>query len=172
MKLCECGCGQPTRPSPEKRRGFEKGEPQRFVVGHTARKSMGPAVVTDNRGYRAVYVRGRSERVREHVMAAERALGKPLPRGVQVHHVNENKTDNRPGNLVICQDAAYHKLLHLRARALAESGHADWRKCWICKSWDSPGNLRIAKRGHPCVHPACVRSYERIQRQEGLQCAI
>ena len=55
----------------------------------------------------------------EHVAVAERALGKPLPLGAEIHHVNEDKSDNRPENLVICPNAKYHALLHMRMRAIA-----------------------------------------------------
>lgn len=33
-------------------------------------------------------------------------------------HVNGDPQDNRPANLVICQDQSYHQLIHQWARAL------------------------------------------------------
>ena len=95
----------------------------------------------------------------EHIRVAEAALGRALPRGAQVHHVNENKTDNRPHNLVICQSAAYHGLLHRRANALDACGHADWRRCHHCGNYDSPENLRISTS--TVYHLACRYNYNK-----------
>lgn len=59
---------------------------------------------------------------REHVAIAERALGKSLPLKAVVHHFNEDRADNRNRNLVICQDQAYHGLLHALERVRRAGG--------------------------------------------------
>lgn len=71
--------------------------------------------------------------VYRHVIVAEAALGKHLPDGVEVHHVDENKQNNANSNLVICQDSAYHSLLHVRARAVRAGGNPNTQKlCGRC----------------------------------------
>lgn len=98
----------------------------------------------------------------EHIRVAERAVGHKLAAGVEVHHVNGVRSDNRPCNLVVCPDAMYHRLLHKRTEALEACGHADWRKCRFCKTWDAPGNLFInASNVH---HRACCATYYRTKR--------
>lgn len=64
--------------------------------------------------YLQVSINGR--RTYEHIVVAERALGRRLPKGAIVHHVNLDTHDNRPSNLVICPSEAYHRLLHKRMR--------------------------------------------------------
>jgi hypothetical protein len=53
---------------------------------------------------------GNNKREYEHRVIAERVLGRKLKRTEEVHHVNSIKSDNRNGNLLIC-DIAYHRLL-------------------------------------------------------------
>lgn len=47
----------------------------------------------------------------EHIVFAERALGRPLKKGEVVHHINCDQLDNSRGNLLVCT-RAYHAWLH------------------------------------------------------------
>jgi len=108
------------------------------------------------------YVDIRIDGVRKyvHVMVAELALGKPLPAGSRVHHVNQNRSDNRPENLMVCPSEAYHRLLHTRIRAMEACGNADWRKCWLCQKYDDQENL-LGKR--QLAHRKCSSKYNRAR---------
>lgn len=103
----------------------------------------------------------------EHIIIAEQALGRLLPKGAVVHHSNENRHNNTKSNLVICQNEAYHKLLHQRMRALNACGNASARKCWLCKNWEVDLTKGYA-RTYDFVHHACKRiadaSYRRRVR--------
>jgi len=96
--------------------------------------------------------------VYEHIVIAEKAFGKSLPLSVQIHHVNEVCGENRNSNLVICQDAAYHQLLHHRARALKFGGSVRAMKCTICKQWDLPdqSDLTVRPLAHGSYHRSCA----------------
>lgn len=102
--------------------------------------------------------------VMEHVLVAERALGRTIPRKHPVHHVNGRRQDNRPGNLVICENARYHQLLHQRARALRECGHADWLKCEVCHQWDDPAYLSVRHNRRVGRHHTCHSRSENRRR--------
>ena len=134
MTLCECGCGQPAPIIQQTNtvRGYKKGQPHRFVMGHNGRMQI------RTYGYHVRYVPSHPKAssagdIPEHILIAERALGRYMPDGVEVHHVDGNTMNNAPSNLVICQDKAYHKLLHVRARIVQAGGNPNTHKlCGMC----------------------------------------
>lgn len=100
--------------------------------------------------------------VSEHLLVAEKALGKYIKSPACIHHGNEARGDNRNHNLVICQDNAYHKLLHMRKKALEKSGNANNRKCKYCKKYDSIDNMiRQSVNKNSYYHRCCVNKYQR-----------
>lgn len=115
--------------------------------------------------------------VLEHIVVAEQALGHHLVAPAQVHHIDENKLNNAPSNLVVCQDQAYHALLHRRLDALRATGNPNSLQCNVCGEYDLPENMRVFT--HTCVtrpnakttrayHLACKRDETRnraIQNQ-------
>lgn len=110
--------------------------------------------------------------VREHILIAERALGKSLPDGAVVHHANEKHDDNTNGNLVICQDNAYHKLLHVRMRIRRAGGDPNRQKlcggCKCCLDRSRFGKSRKSKDGLNIYCTKCVRKKNYAARARRL----
>ena len=78
--------------------------------------------------------RAKSKRMQEHILIAEKALGRYIPREVEVHHFDEVRGHNENNNLVICQDQQYHALLHRRARVLRAGGDPNTQQlCCSCR---------------------------------------
>lgn len=108
------------------------------------------------------------KKVMQHTVIATQALGKPMPPGAVVHHIDQNPSNNHPSNLVICPNEAYHKLLHQRQRAFDASGHYHWRRCTLCKQYDDPANdmwISRKKAHHRACDNARAAAYK-AQRKE------
>lgn len=170
MKPCECGCGQPAPIAARGQNGVKRGESQRFVFGHQARRSVRGYVPrnagrTLSHGYVRITLPETVRRTRpEHVLIAERAVGGPLPAGAEVHHVNEQRGDNRHENLVICEDHAYHALLHLRMSARRETGNASARRCAYGSEWILPEDLGVHRSASRWYHRQCEQAYKSRRR--------
>lgn len=162
---CHCGCGQPTKiiAMNDAKRGRVKGQPYRFITGHGSRRS-------EKKRYTRIFQPDSPNAdaggyLGEHIAVAERILGKPLPAEAEVHHLNRIGTDNAPANLVICENHAYHMLIHARTRALKACGNPNWRKCSFCKCWDDPANMNCsgaAIKSPSFYHQECHREHNRL----------
>lgn len=108
---------------------------------------------------------GANGRVFEHILVAERALGRLIQHPAEVHHVNGIKGDNRNENLVICEDRGFHMLLHQRARAYTATGNPKALRCRICGQW-GVDDIAVKKSGAP-YHRACNATYERGRKERG-----
>jgi len=156
MKLCECGCGLETgiAVQTDRKRGWIRGQPVRFRVGHQRRTMF------KGTSYKAVRRNGRVEMI--HRLRAETALGRPLPKGAIVHHADGSRKADAP--LVICDNHRYHKLLHVRMRVIAFGGNPNTDKvCQDCRQ-PKPKSDFPKHRGEPdglhrlCKRCACLRT--------------
>lgn len=95
--------------------------------------------------------------VQEHILMAEKVFGKPLNLPHVVHHYT-------PEQLVVCENQAYHLLLHQRTRAL-RAGNAHWLKCKYCKQYDAPENLNTEGNHYKCANAyRKAKGYGRIKQ--------
>jgi hypothetical protein len=102
----------------------------------------------------------------EHVLIAETALGNRLPPKAVVHHVDESWSVNEPGNLVICENQAYHMILHARQRVLNAGGDPDTDK--ICSRCQAVKIKHAFSGNATCwdgLHPDC-RVCKNIREQQ------
>lgn len=117
-----------------------------------------------DRGYRKFWINGTGI-VKACNVIAEIVLGHKLPKGSLVHHVDLNRQNDENTNLVICENRKYHNLIHRRTRAFRESGNPNFRKCWICKQWDDPANMRLNSHKETYVHDSCTAGYQTQYRK-------
>jgi hypothetical protein len=173
---CHCGCGQKTKISTknDSYRKWIKGKPKRFINGHNKKLNIGSKNPSWNggrrkcNGYSVVYSpghhRANNNGVLEHILIAEKAMGECLPIKAEIHHIDGDKQNNKNNNLVVCQDRAYHMLLHRRQKALKECGYANFRKCAYCGKYDDIKNMYKHTKRYNYWHRECSNRYNSERR--------
>jgi hypothetical protein len=92
--------------------------------------------------------------VYEHRIVAERKLGRPLNTKDIVHHIDGNKQNNRPKNLVIVDGHAEHQLYHRKNKNRRKPGELNQLILCACGcgktfyKYDSTGRPRRFISGH------------------------
>lgn len=83
------------------------------LEGFTLNQIMNAVIPRHRKGNRTHYKNARlnGKKISKHRKVATLALGKPLPPGAIVHHIDLNPFNNEPTNLVVCPDMKYRKLL-------------------------------------------------------------
>jgi predicted RNA-binding Zn-ribbon protein involved in translation (DUF1610 family) len=67
-----------------------------------------------DRGYKEIYVGEKypyreSKWIREHIVVMENHIGKRIPKGMVVHHIDGNKSNNNLENLLLCTVKEHNK---------------------------------------------------------------
>ena len=176
---CQCGCGRKTNlaPKTERARGYVKGQPLQYIIGHHGRGKSGSDSYhwkggrrVHNQKYVLVYspnhpYRGKHGCVEEHRLVVERIIGRFLKPTEVVHHTDEDTFNNKSYNLVACENGGYHNLLHQRKIAFEACGHASWRKCKFCKAYDDIKNM-TSTGNRSWYHKSCRNIYRKQKRAE------
>jgi hypothetical protein len=173
---CACGCGKKTWIATKNcpKYNWIKGQPVKYLVGHHRLGNKFPnctkgekhgnwrgGTTHTSRGYKLIKSHGhpRADKcgyIKEHILIAEKVLGKSLPLEAVIHH-------HTPNQLIVCQDQAYHLYIHQREKAYRACGHANWRKCQFCKQYDGPNKMYITK--NHSYHNYCINEYHKKRNQ-------
>ena len=97
--------------------------------------------------------------IKYHTVAAEMMFGGPIPEGLVVHHIDKDKLNNDPKNLMICS-IAYHNIIHSRLDAIEACGISWYRPCAFCGTHDNP-TIMVKTDSAAYYHSGCRSAYDK-----------
>lgn len=109
--------------------------------------------------------------VKVHRILIEKLLNIVLPKTVDIHHIDGNRSNNSNNNLVVCQNRSYHKLLHQRQEVLdAGFNPTTHHKCTDCNSYKKFSEFSLNKTRTSGYNNLCklcdnIRHKERYKRK-------
>ncbi len=100
--------------------------------------------VVIQKGY--AYVRKDGTYVRRVRLLMQEHLGRPLLPEERVHHINENKLDDRIENLVLCDSHSEHRTKH--SRVIRTETH---KQCGVCRIVLPRSEFHAGPKMGPCL---------------------
>ena len=100
--------------------------------------------------------------VYEHIVIAEKTIGRYLTDKEIVHHIDGNKYNNSPENLQVLSKYDHQKV-HAQQDALAACGDSLKMKCPYCKEYDFPSNMYVRKTSYQAWHRECANEYKAVK---------
>jgi hypothetical protein len=166
LGICNCGCGESIdlRVCDGYLRRFKHGHNRRGLSNGPNHPNWGGGEYIDPDGYKRVYdpthpntdSRGY---VKEHVKVMVEYLGRPMKKGEHIHHINQNRLDNRISNMKVVS-ISEHMRIHMTKDMTG-------RICKICNldstGIDYKGYKRWFKFEDGLI---CKKCYERKWRSE------
>ncbi|KKL16807.1 hypothetical protein LCGC14_2491880 [marine sediment metagenome] len=93
--------------------------------------------------------------VYEHILVAEKKLGRFLKKGELIHHIDGDRQNNAPENIIVNKSIAHHKMYHRKNNKLRRPDELNITISCLCgcgvkfKEYDNNNRpRRFARGGH------------------------